>query len=824
MRKPTLQCGECGAALDSASEGGLCASCAFGLALEVSSGPESDGPAAPADTPRIPGYEVRELLGRGGMGTVWRAEQREPVRRDVAVKVVRAGFDSAEVAARFDAERQALAMMDHPNVARFFDAGTTPDGQPYFVMEHVAGQPITEYCDRRSLSVDERVSLFADVCDTVHHAHQKGIIHRDLKPSNILVLDRDGRPEAKVIDFGIAKATRPRIFDRTNLTRADQLLGTPEYMSPEQMAQGESDVDVRADVYSLGAVLYELLTGARPFDGEELRDAGLAEVLRTVREVEAPTPSEKVTTLGDERRDAARARATEPGSLVSKLRGDLDWITMRALEKERERRYASAADLAADQRRYLRHEPVTAGPPGAAYRVRKFVRRHPVGVASGAVLLVSLVAFAASMVVQAKRVAVERDRANEQAAISRQVTDFLVELFRVNDPSEARGNEVTAREILDRGAARVREEIEDPAVRGELLREMGIVYGNLGLRSESESLLREAAEAQTIAFGRTDPRTLATLDELAGAFARRGLYAEAESLQTEVVEGWRSRTSEEDPKYLNALHNLAVKIRDRGRKKESREILERIVATWRRLGQEDELGAMAAMSNLAVQYRNERRPEEAEALYEEVIERRTRVLGPDHPRTLLSRSSLGHLYVMENRADEAEEVFRETAEIQRRVLGEDHSSYWATRNGLAGVHWVREEYAQAEEIYREIHALRRDHLGAEHPHTLVTAHNLAAILCMQERFEEADSIAVALQEVRVRTFGPDHPHTLGTDDLRAMIASRRGDLESALAILSDIVARGFDDLTRMESESFRPLRGDPRFEALLEEVRRRQER
>jgi non-specific serine/threonine protein kinase/serine/threonine-protein kinase len=444
-----LRCSGCGASLETAGASGSCASCAFELALGISVGPA--GGSAP---PQIPGYEVRELLGHGGMGTVWLGEQHEPVRRMVAIKLVRAGFDSEEVAARFHSERQALAMLDHPHVARLFDAGTTADGQPYFVMEHVPGVPITQFCNEQRMPVERRVKLFADVCETVHYAHQKGIIHRDLKPSNVLVVDREGRPDPKVIDFGIAKAIRPLLFDHTGVTRSNQILGTPEYMSPEQLARGE--VDVHSDVYSLGAILYELLAGARPFDPETMARAGLEEALRTIREVDAPTPSARVTSLGEAAGAAARARATEPGGLASKLRGDLDWITMKALAKEPERRYGSAAALAEDQRRFLRHEPVEAGPPGAAYRARKFVRRNPAGAVSGAVLLLSLVGFAVAMTVQAERVSRERDRANDQAAVSRQVTDFLVDLFWVSDPSEARGNEITAREVLDRGAARIR--------------------------------------------------------------------------------------------------------------------------------------------------------------------------------------------------------------------------------------------------------------------------------------------------------------------------------------------------------------------------------
>jgi eukaryotic-like serine/threonine-protein kinase len=348
----------------------------------------------PSKQPRrqIGAYRLLQRLGEGGMGDVWLAEQTTPVRRQVALKVIKAGMDTAQVVARFEAERQALALMDHPAIATVFDGGTTPEGRPYFVMEYVKGEPITTYCDRQRLTVAERLELFTRVCEGVQHAHQKGIIHRDLKPSNVLITIQDERPVPKIIDFGVAKATAQHLTERTLFTELGVMVGTPEYMSPEQAEMGGLNIDTRTDVYALGVMLYELLTGALPFDRDELRRAGFLEIQRTIREKEPPRPSTRVGPPGPASTEAAKNRHTEPKRLVSELRGDLDWITMKALEKDRTRRYASASDIAADIQRHLSDRPVLAGPPSLAYTAKKFVHRHRGPVVAALLLLISLVA------------------------------------------------------------------------------------------------------------------------------------------------------------------------------------------------------------------------------------------------------------------------------------------------------------------------------------------------------------------------------------------------------------------------------------------------
>jgi serine/threonine-protein kinase len=321
-------------------------------------------------------YKILQELGEGGFGIVYMAEQQEPVKRKVALKIIKLGMDTRQVIARFEAERQALAMMDHPNIAKVLDAGATDSGRPFFVMELVRGIPITEYCDSNNLSTNERLQLFVPVCQAVQHAHQKGIIHRDVKPSNVLVTLHDGKPVPKVIDFGIAKATNQQLTEKTVFTAFRQFIGTPEYMSPEQAEMSGLDIDTRTDIYSLGVLLYELLTGTTPFGSKLLREAAYGEVQRIIREVEPDRPSTRLSTMGEQLTSVARHRRAEPRILSRMLRGDLDWIVMKALEKDRTRRYETPSGLAADIERHLADEPVLAGPPGAAYRLRKFARRH----------------------------------------------------------------------------------------------------------------------------------------------------------------------------------------------------------------------------------------------------------------------------------------------------------------------------------------------------------------------------------------------------------------------------------------------------------------
>jgi serine/threonine protein kinase len=414
---------------------------------------------------RIGPYRVLREIGEGGMGIVYEAEQEAPVRRKVALKLIKIGMDTREVIARFESERQALALMNHPNIARVYDAGATAEGRPYFAMEYVQGVPITEYCDRHKLTIPDRLKLFVNVCEGVQHAHQKGIIHRDIKPSNVLVTTQDDTRAPKIIDFGVAKATSQRLTEHTVFTELGQIIGTPEYMSPEQAEMTNLDIDTRTDVYSLGVLLYELLAGRQPFDATALRQAGLAEIQRKLREDEPQKPSSRVSGLEPAATLSAANRSVDVRTLQRAIAGELDWITMKALEKDRVRRYQTANGLALDIERHLRDEPVTAGPPSGLYRARKLLRRHRRTFVAAAAVVVALIAgvigtsWALLRAVRAERqAATEAVEAKRQAAIAEAVNGFLNDdLLSAAIPSAARGRgkDVTVREVLEVAGERI---------------------------------------------------------------------------------------------------------------------------------------------------------------------------------------------------------------------------------------------------------------------------------------------------------------------------------------------------------------------------------
>ena len=758
-----------------------------------------------ADPHRLGPYRLLRRVGEGGMGEVYEAEQLEPVRRRVAIKLIKHGMDTKQVVARFEAERQALAMMNHPCVAQVFDAGTTPSGAPYFAMEFVAGVPITEFCDRRQMTNRARLELMLQVCAGVQHAHHNAIIHRDLKPSNLLVTEEGGRPVPKIIDFGVAKATGPQLTERTMFTELGVMVGTPEYMSPEQADMSGLHVDTRTDVYALGVILYELLVGALPFDPRALREAGFDGIRRKLQEEEPPRPSTRLSTLGEASLESAKRRQVDLPTLRRELRGDLDWIAMKALEKERGRRYGSPREFAADIERYLADEAVSASPPTLRYRAGKFVRRHRLAVGMSAAGLAVLIAFAASMAAQTRRIARERDRANLETQAKVEVLRFLQDLFKVSDPARAQGRSVTARELLDRGAARVDDTLADqPAIQAELMDTMGRVYGNLGLYKEALPLLEQATEQRRQHFGDDAPATLASLGHLGSLYMDLGRLTEAEAVHRQVLDAQRRLQGDQALESVTAMNRLANTLLQRGEHDEAeslyRQVLQRrleqlgpeheetlgtknnlaIVLARRGLFHEAELlhlevvevqraslgelhpNTLSAISNLANLYVRQRRDQEAEALVRQMLQARREVLGAEHPDTLQAQGNLAHVLSRSGRIAEAEPLLQRTLEGQRNALGPDHVATLNTAGNLATLYRRTRRYGEAELLQLETVERQRNALGDDHPYTLASAMDLGNLYLSLERFGEAEAIYADTLERRRRTLGERHPSTLAS--------------------------------------------------------------
>jgi serine/threonine protein kinase/tetratricopeptide (TPR) repeat protein len=711
---------------------------------------------APEEHGNIGNYRILEQIGSGGMGEVYRAEQKEPIRRTVALKVIKRGMDTKEVIARFEAERQALALMDHPCIAKVFEAGSTPRGRPYFAMEYAQGEPINRYCDKQKLTTHRRLELFIELCEGVQHAHQKAIIHRDLKPSNVLVTIQNDKPIPKIIDFGVAKATAQRLTEKTMYTSLGELIGTPEYMSPEQAEMTGANVDTRTDVYALGVILYELLAGALPFEPSELRKAGFEGIVRMIREHDPARPSTKVSTLGARSTEVARARRTVPDHLRGALRGDLDWITMKALEKDRTRRYGSAADLAGDVRRHLRHEPVLASPPSALYRTRKFVRRHRIGVGAGVAAALVVVAFAITMTVQARRIAVQRDRANAEAQAAREVTEFLVSSFEVADPREARDEEVTARQILERGAEKIERELHDqPLLRAQMMDAIGRVYQNLGRYDRAEDMLRGALELQQVALGDRHADVAKSMSTLGWLLYYQEKWEEGLVLEQRALEIQQDLLGSSHIDTAWSLYYLGSLKARMGDFTNGHEHLDEARIMFEELQGPYSLPVSWCWQNMATNYGRMGDNENRLDCYKRALEIKERILPPDHVDLALSLEGIGNALGAQGDYAESLEYLEQSLKIFEGNLGGDH---YETGKCLHNMGWVLGMDGRPEEakphLERALRIYQRLTGGSSYSVASVLD-ELGLVAYHSGRHAEADSIYAEALPMMENALGPE---------------------------------------------------------------------
>jgi len=765
-------------------------------------------------------YKLLGILGEGGMGIVYLAEQSQPIKRRVALKVIKPGMDSARVIARFEAERQTLALLNHPNIAHVYDAGTTEAGRPYFVMEYVKGLSITEHCDKYKLSIEDRLSLFMQVCHAVQFAHQKGIIHRDIKPSNILISVHGEQAMPKVIDFGVARAISQPLNERTLYTEQGQLVGTPQYMSPEQAEMANEDVDTRSDVYSLGVLLYVLLTGAMPFDSKIFSEGGIDRIRQTIRQQEPKTPSRRLSSLCEKAAEVAQNRSTEAGALTKRLRKELEWIPLKAMRKEREHRYQSASELANDIRSYLSGIPILAGPESATYRTKKFVQRHKALVTGAAavifVLLIGIIVSTVFAIGQA------RARADEQA-----VSDYLQNIVIASlNPLSVDGREITNRSILDAASEGIKEKFAGkPLAEASIRQTLAIAYFALGLYKQNELHTTRVLEIHQAILGAEHPITLESMKCLGWTFFYQSRYDEAEQLLTKAVDGIRLVIDEEHWTRLSAIAMLGAVYYIQGRFDEGEQLMSEVLETVHRvLGEEHEyspifMGTLAAGYHLQGRYqeaeplfkkgleisyrvRGERdwetlqlmhnygelcweqgRYDEAEQLLRKALEGRCDTLSEEHSDTLRTMNSLGWLYYSQGRYEQAEEMFGKALETARGVLGESHTCSLSSMHGLGTIYLDQGKYDQAEPLLNNAWDILCRLLGEENWASLSVANTLGKLYVAQEHYDKAEGLFLDTIEARRRKLGVDHPGTMETENDLAVLYTKQARYDNAEKLL-----------------------------------------
>lgn len=755
--------------------------------------PSSVDPFGVAPGALIGPYKLLRAISEGGMGKVWLAERRDTFQQRVALKFAKfTGADPSETIARFEQEREVLAALSHEHIAKIFDGGIHMD-RPWFAMEYVDGLPINEFCDRKSLSLRERLVLFRQVCDAVTHAHRRGILHRDLKPTNILVTLGTGRePQAKVIDFGIAKAMAQRLTDRT-ITREHRAIGTFEYMSPEQADPRGMDLDTRTDVYSLGVVLYELLAGVKPFDLERRAEI---EAHRIIREDDPPTPSVRLSTIATRDSSAAqrisRGRRDEIESLVGALRRELEWIPLMAIRKDRERRYGSAEDLSRDIQNYLEGRPLVAVPESSWYRARKYLGRHRRLVTAAAVALSSLVTGLGVATWQWHEAVAAREAETERAEQLKRLAEFQSQMLIGIDTTTA-GVELM-RDMQDRFAAALGKagvpEAERLARVGALRRELASVNATDAARAMIDrTILQPAIRAIDSEFG-SDPRTGAGLRQaVALVYVSIGLYPAALPLQESALATRRRVLGDEHPDTLTSINNMGYLLQAMGKHAEAEPHYREALDARRRVLGGDHPDTLTSINNMGYLLQARGKYTEAEPHYREALERRRRVLGDDHPDTLVSINNMGLLLQVDGRLAESEPYRRETLERRRRVLGDDHPSTIIAISGVGVLLENQGKYAEAEPYYREALERFRRVQGEDHPNTLTALNNMGFLLDSQGRYAEAEPHYREALEKRRRIMGDDHPRTITSINNMGALLHAQGRLAEAEPYLREALER-----------------------------------
>lgn len=780
---------------------------------------------------RVGAYRIVNQIGVGGMGAVYLAERADgQFKQKVALKLVKRGMDSEEILKRFQSERQILAQLQHPNVARLLDGGITDDGLPYFTMEYVGGQPIDAYCDAHELTIEERLALFRTVCSTVQYAHRNLVVHRDLKPSNIMVTE-DGT--LKLLDFGISKVlgSAEEPAEATGLTRMGMKIMTPEYASPEQV-RGEP-VTTTSDVYSLGVILYELLTGHRPYTFLTRSPVEIENVIRTTEPKKPSTVVQQTETREDGTTTTtpeliSRTRRTLPEKLRKRLAGDLDNICLKALRKEPEQRYTSADQLLQDIAAHLSGQPVSARPATVGYRVQKFLQRHKAGVLTATTVFIVVAGMVTFYTI---RLAEERDIAQLEARKAAQVSDFLVDLFKVSDPGEARGETITARELLERGARKIEVELaEQPAVQATMMGVMGNVYRSLGMYTEATPLLEKGLALRRAFYGdehhevgvglndlgvllyvtgnydRSDSVLQAALalrrrladgpslevaesaTSLAALYMQRGQHEEADSLLHLALTFREKLLAPDHEGIVETLDHLASNMQFKGEYGRADSLMRRVLAFRRTAHGEKHPTVAGALLSLGFILRDKGERKEAEALLRQALALSITLYGEDHPEVSSNMYHVASMLQLRGEYDSAEVMFRSVLDRDRKLLGDEHPYIAPDINNIASVLSDKGDLKGAERLYRDALALNRKVLGENHAEVATSMSNLGVSLNKQGRYAEAEPFLRKALALRQQIYGEKHPHVVTSLSILASLLNNQGKGDEALAMQRNVLA------------------------------------